>query len=68
MAEARDTQSDVINIDLNNVSRSDSAGVALLIEWIRQAQKNNKTIQFHNIPKQMRDIATVTGVDKMLAI
>lgn len=62
------TQRDEIAIDLNGVSRSDSAGVALLVEWMRQAKKIQKTIRFHNIPKQMRDIATVTGVDKMLAI
>lgn len=55
-------------IDLNAVTRSDSAGVALLIEWIRQARKSNKGIRFKNIPKQMHEIAVVSGVDKMLAM
>jgi phospholipid transport system transporter-binding protein len=61
-------QSRDLAIDLNAVSRSDSAGVALLIEWMRQAKKNSKTIRFNNIPEQMHEIAMVSGVDKMLAI
>ena len=56
-----------IAIDLSAVSRADSAGVALLIEWLRQAKRNNKTIRFSNMPEQMHEIATVSGVDKLLA-
>jgi phospholipid transport system transporter-binding protein len=57
-----------IVIDLKQVSRSDSSGVALLIEWMRQAKGRNKTIRFLNIPQQMLEIAKVSGVDKILAI
>ncbi|WP_455209871.1 STAS domain-containing protein [Kaarinaea lacus] len=57
-----------LTIDLEAVNRSDSAGVALLIEWMRQAKRNNKAIHFKNIPKQMHEIAEVSGVDKMLAM
>jgi len=57
-----------IVIDLGQVSRSDSAGVALLIEWMRRAGRRNKTIRFLNIPQQMLEIAKVSGVDKILAI
>lgn len=57
-----------VAIDLAGVTRTDSAGVALLIEWMRQAKRRNHSIHFKNMPKQMHDIATVTGVDKMLVI
>lgn len=57
-----------ITIDLGAVSRSDSSGVALLIEWMRQADRANKTIRFVNIPTQMLEIAKLSGVDKILAI
>ena len=60
-------QSSNLVINLNAVSRSDSAGVALLIEWTRQAKQFQKHIRFNNIPQQMHEIAEVTGVDKMLA-
>ena len=46
----------------------DSAGVALLIEWQRQAQKHNKSVCFINIPSQMLAIARLSGVDDLLSL
>ena len=57
-----------IDIDLSEVSRADSAGVALLIEWQRQAQKQNKSICFINIPSQMLAIVRLSGVDDLLSL
>ncbi len=57
-----------LDIDLANVSRADSAGVALLIEWQRQAQKQNKSVCFFNIPSQMLAIARLSGVDELLSL
>lgn len=55
-----------LNIDLTSVTRSDSAGVALLIDWIRTANKASKKIVFHNIPTQMLAIASASGLDELL--
>lgn len=57
-----------LEIDLVNVTRSDSAGLALLVEWIRSANQANKTIVFHNIPEQMLAIATASGLDELLPL
>jgi len=57
-----------LDIDLAQVSRSDSAGLALLVHWIRQANSSNKKIVFHNIPKQMLAIADVSGLNELLPI
>ena len=57
-----------LDIDLASVTRSDSAGLALLVEWIRSANQKNKTIVFHNIPEQLLAIASASGVDEMLPI
>lgn len=57
-----------INIDLKQVTRSDSAGLAVLIEWTRQAKNMKKEIHFHNLPVQMKAIANVTGVDEFLPL
>lgn len=43
-------------IDLSGVARADSAGVALLLEWMRQARAQQATLTFHNAPAQMRAI------------
>ena len=55
-----------IDVDLSGVVRSNSAGLALLIEWMRFAKSNNQTITFHHLPSQMQDIASVCGIDGKL--
>jgi phospholipid transport system transporter-binding protein len=52
------------SIDLHAITRTDSAGLALLIELIRQVPNN--TLQFHHIPPQMLSIARVSGVEDLL--
>ena len=54
------------NIDLAQVSRSDSAGLALLVAWMRQAKVANKAIRFYHIPAQMLAIAQASGLDDIL--
>ncbi|NOZ53572.1 MAG: STAS domain-containing protein [Gammaproteobacteria bacterium] len=54
-------------VDLRQVSRSDSAGLALLLEWIRMARKTGQSIAFHNIPDQLQNIARVSGIDALLS-
>ena len=57
-----------IQVDLQGVSRADSAGLALLVEWMRNAKSLGKSIQFLNIPQQMLDIARVSGLDQVLPL
>ena len=57
-----------LEVDLADVNRADSAGVALLIDWQRQAQKQKKSISFFNIPSQMLAIARLSGVDELLSL
>ena len=51
-----------IDIDLSQVTQSNSAGIALLVEWIKYAKRTNKPILFHGIPAQLQSIAAVAGV------
>lgn len=48
-------------IDLSDITHTDSAGLALLIEWL----KFDNLINFHNIPSQLLSIAAVSGVQEM---
>ena len=57
-----------IQLNLQNVTQSDSAGVALLIEWAREAQRQKKSIRFLQVPQQMRAIVRVSGLEKVLPI
>ena len=54
------------SIDLTGVTSADSAGLALLIEWIRLGKKQGREIKFLNIPAQMHPLARLFGVDHLL--
>lgn len=59
---------DSLDIDFSAITRSNSAGLALLIEWMRNARVNNQPIAFHHLPEQMQEIAKLCGVDKDLSL
>ena len=59
---------DEIRVDLQGVERADSAGVALLIDWQRTANHQQRNIRFQNIPSQMLAIAHLSGVDELLSL
>jgi phospholipid transport system transporter-binding protein len=55
-----------LNFDFLNVNSSNSAGLSLLIEWMKLARKTHKKIKFSNVPSQLVSIARVCGVDGFL--
>jgi len=55
-----------LQLDLAGVERSDSAGLALLVSWVRLAQQHGGTITFLNVPQQLLGLARVGGVDQVL--
>lgn len=61
-------QAEEIHIDLQAITRADSAGLALLVECMRYAQRLGKPIQFLNIPPQMLAIARVSSLDQVLPL
>lgn len=52
--------------DLSRVTSANSAGLALLLEWMRYAKSRNKAIQFDHLPDQLLSIAKVSGIIEML--
>lgn len=53
-------------VDLDAVERCDSAALALLVEWMRAAGARGVEVGFRNLPRQLRDIARLTGLEDML--
>jgi phospholipid transport system transporter-binding protein len=51
-------------LDLSEVTRTDSAGLALMIELLKLSQ--DAPITFRNIPKQMHNLAVVSGVQELV--
>ncbi len=55
---------DSICIDLSHVEATDSAGLALMIEWIRLSRMNRVQLRFKNIPDQLLTLAKLSGFDE----
>jgi len=55
-----------VDIDLSAVTHADSAGLALLLEWLRYGKHNNKVVRYQNLPAQLRSLAAISEVDAML--
>jgi phospholipid transport system transporter-binding protein len=60
------TRASETTIDLGGVERADSAGLALLLEWIRLARRQNIQLRYRNIPSQIATLARVSGLDSQL--
>ena len=55
-----------IEVDLAGVTNSDSAGLALLLEWITWANHTVREIRYKAMPERVLAIAKTTEVDPLL--
>jgi phospholipid transport system transporter-binding protein len=53
-------------IDLAGVSAGDSAGLALLIEWLSIARGIQQPLRYENIPCQLQQLARLSEVEELL--
>lgn len=55
-----------IEVDLSGVEKADSAGLALLLEWITWANHTVREIRYVEVPERVRAIAKTTEVEELL--
>lgn len=55
-----------IELDLERVGRADSAGLALLLEWIYWARNHDCKLTLQNIPEQIIAIAQISEAEGLL--
>jgi len=55
-------------VDLSGVTDADSAGLAVLLEWIRMARQEGRQIGFSGMPRRLADLARIGGVSEFLPI
>jgi phospholipid transport system transporter-binding protein len=53
-------------IDLSRVESGDSAGVAVLVEWLATAHAVDATVRYEGIPSQMLAIARISDLEDLL--
>lgn len=56
-----------IEIDLTNVERSDTAGLAWLINIVKDAKANKVTVSFKSVPDKLLNLAELSGAKEILA-
>lgn len=57
-----------VAVELSAVERVDSAGLALLIQWVRMAREHGVEIMFRHIPEQLLAIAHASDLDEILPL
>lgn len=55
-------------IDLSQVERGDTAGLAWLLLIVEQANKRNISLQFTNIPNDLQKLANLSAVSAFLPV
>jgi phospholipid transport system transporter-binding protein len=55
-----------VTLDLQGVTKGDSAGLALLLHWSKQAKKYQHEFNIINMPDQLKKMAAVCGLEKMV--
>ena len=57
--------SDIL-LDLGGVSRCDSAGVALVVNWIAAGRSSGGAVSVRDVPEQMRAILEVSDLSELI--
>ena len=57
-----------VTIDMRGVTLADSAGLALMIEWVQLARAAKREVVFSHIPEQMRDLIRVSGLERVFFV
>ena len=53
-------------IDLSRVTEADSAGLAVLVEWLATARARGATIRYECIPAQILAVARISDLESLL--
>jgi phospholipid transport system transporter-binding protein len=55
-----------IVIDCAGVTRADSAGLAVLLDWLAWGRRRSRPVSLHNLPASLLAIARISEVDELL--
>ena len=59
-------QCETVAFDFAQVKSSDSAGLALIVEWVKCARSLRKPITFSNISPQLSAVAKASGIEELI--
>jgi phospholipid transport system transporter-binding protein len=53
-------------VDLSGVTAGDSAGLAVLVEWVSAARARGATLRYEAVPTQFLAVARISDLDGLL--
>lgn len=53
-------------LDLSRVTRTDSAGLALVVDWMRAARARGLELELRAVPPQLAEIAGISGLSDLI--
>jgi phospholipid transport system transporter-binding protein len=57
---------DRIVVDCGGVTRADSAGLAVLLDWLSWGRRRSRAVSLQNLPAALLAIARISEVDELL--
>ena len=64
----RHVEEGIRTVDLGEVNQLDSALLALLLAWLREARARGASLEFARPPEALRTIARLYGVDALIPV
>jgi phospholipid transport system transporter-binding protein len=59
------SQSSICVIDFSQLHSSDSSGLALIVDWLKWAEKRQKSITLQNVPPFLLSLMKTVGIDRL---
>lgn len=60
------SRADRIVVDCSGVGRADSAGLAVLLDWLAWSRRRSRPLALENLPASLVAIARISEVDELL--
>lgn len=61
-----DPAAPTLEIDCSSVTASDSAGLAVLLDWLALAKRRGRSVAFKELPAPIRAVAHLSDVESLL--
>lgn len=57
-----------LEVDMSKVEAVDSSAVSLMLNWLREAQRNSVNLYFTHVPENLLSLAHLYGVEELLPL
>lgn len=62
----RNSREGDLEVDCAGITHSDSAGLAVMLDWMAIMKREGRPLRFANLPPSLLAVASISGVEEML--